>query len=159
MSALIVPDYEQLAARLEIERARGRTIVLTNGCFDLLHVGHVRLIQAAASEGDLLVVALNSDESVRANKGAGRPVVRLEDRMEIVAALVGVDFVTSFGDPTAHSLLETLRPDVHAKGTDWKVDEVPERAVVLGYGGRIAICGGPKQNSSSEILRRMGAES
>ena len=154
MSAEIIPDYSDLARTLEGLRGE-RTLALTNGCFDILHVGHVRLIQAAAEEGDLLVVALNSDESTRRNKGVGRPVVPLEGRMEVIAALHGVDYVTSFGEPTAHELLTALRPDVHVKGTDWTAEQVPERDVVLAYGGRIAICGDLKTHSSSDLARRL----
>lgn len=157
MSARIVPDYRALAAELAAVRA-GRVVALTNGCFDLLHVGHVRLLREAAEQGDLLVVALNDDASVRANKGPARPVVPLAERMEVLAAIVGVDFVTSFGEPTAHGLLDALRPDVHVKGTDWSAEEVPERDVVLAYGGRIAICGDPKTHSSTELARRARGE-
>lgn len=155
MPARIVPDHRVLAAELAALRA-GRAVALTNGCFDLLHVGHVRLLREAAEQGDLLVVALNDDASVRANKGPARPVVPLEERMEVLAAIEGVDYVTSFGEPTAHALLEALRPDVHVKGTDWSADEVPERDVVLAYGGRIAICGDPKTHSSTDLARRAG---
>lgn len=154
MSADIVPDFEVLARRLGPLRT-GRTVALTNGCFDVLHVGHVRLLRAAAREADILVVALNSDESVRANKGPGRPVIPLVERMEIVAAIAGVHYVTSFGEPTAHELLTALRPDVHVKGTDWTAANVPERAVVEGYGGRIAICGDEKTHSSTALVERM----
>lgn len=153
MPARIVPDYRALAAELAALRT-GRVVALTNGCFDLLHVGHVRLLREAADEGDVLVVALNDDASVRANKGPARPVVPLEERMEVLAAIAGVDYVTSFGESTAHELLGALRPDVHVKGTDWRADEVPERDVVLAYGGRIAICGDPKTHSSTDLARR-----
>ena len=152
---LIERDYRVLAPLLDAERAAGRTLALANGCFDVLHVGHVRLIEAAVREADLLVIALNSDESVAANKGAQRPHVPLAERMEIMASLRGVDFVTSFGEGTAESLLETLHPEVHVKGTDWTEETVPERDVVLGYGGRIAICGDPKSHASSELIRRL----
>jgi len=155
MSARIELDYHQLAKQLELPRGQRRRIALTNGCFDVLHVGHVRLIQEARREGDLLVVALNDDPSVRANKGEGRPWVPLVERAEVIAALVGVDFVTSFGEPTAAELLEALRPDVHVKGTDWTAETVPERAVVEAYGGRIAICGDPKTHSSTDLIERL----
>lgn len=158
MSARIVPRYPELRDALERERRRGRRIALTNGCFDLLHVGHVRLIAEARELGDVLVVALNDDASVRASKGPGRPVVPLGERMEIVAALEGVHYVTSFPEATAHRLLETLRPDVHVKGTDWTVETVPERDVVVGYGGRVAIAGDPKTHASSELARRLRRE-
>jgi rfaE bifunctional protein nucleotidyltransferase chain/domain len=157
VTARIVPSYAELARELEGLRA-GRTVALTNGCFDVLHVGHVRLLQAAAREGDLLVVALNDDASVRENKGEGRPHVPLEERMEVLAAIDGVDFVTSFGEPTAAGLLEALRPDVHVKGTDWTVETVPEREVVVGYGGRIAICGDPKTHSSTGLIEGLRGE-
>ncbi len=152
---IVVADYRELAERLQTTRAKGRTIALTNGCFDLLHVGHVRLLQAAAREGDLLVVALNSDASIEANKGPGRPVVPLAERMELLAALRNVDFVTSFAETTADELLRTLRPEVHCKGTDWRAEDVPERATVEAYGGRIAICGDSKTHSSTELAARM----
>ena len=155
MSARAIADYRELAALLEAERRRGRSIALTNGCFDVLHVGHVRLLEGARKLADVLVVALNSDASARANKGAGRPCIPLAERMEIVAALSGVDFVTSFDEPTAAALLETLRPDVHVKGTDWTPETVPERDVVAAYGGRVAIAGDPKTHASSDLIARL----
>ncbi len=155
MSARIVPDYRELEKLLAAERAAGRSIALTNGCFDVLHVGHVRLLRDTRAHADVLVVALNTDASARRNKGEGRPFVPVEERMELVAALEGVDYVTSFGEATAHQLLETLRPEVHVKGTDWTPETVPERAVVLGYGGRVVICGDPKGHSSSELIERV----
>ena len=155
MSAEIVPAYRALAARLAPERARGRTLALANGCFDVLHVGHVRLLAAARAHADLLVVALNSDASARALKGEGRPYVPLAERMEVVAALVGVDFVTSFEEPTAGPLIETLRPDVQIKGTDRSPESVPERAQLERYGGRIVICGDTKTHSSTELGGRV----
>ena len=151
MKGRIVPDYHALAAELERERRQGRSIALANGCFDVLHVGQVRLIADARNEAHLLVVALNSDESVRANKGAGRPHVPLAERMEGIAALDGVAYVTSFPEPSAEHLLRTLHPDVHVKGTDWTAETVPERDVVTAYGGRIAICGDPKTHTSSDL--------
>ena len=153
MSATVMADFRELARAL-VEPRTGKILALTNGCFDLLHVGHVRLIQGARAEGDLLVVALNDDAGVRANKGAGRPFVPLAERMEVIAAIDGVDYVTSFGQATADELLDALRPDVHVKGTDWTAATVPERAVVLAYGGRIAICGDPKTHSSRELGAR-----
>ncbi len=155
MTARIVGDYRALAEELERERRDGRSIALANGCFDVLHVGHVRLLADARDQAHVLVVALNSDGSARANKGEGRPHVPLEERMEVVAALAGVDYVTSFGEATAEALLEALRPDVHVKGTDWTEETVPERAVVERYGGRIAICGDAKTHASSELIRRL----
>ncbi len=154
MSARIVPDYRALAEQLARERKRGRSIALANGCFDVLHVGHVRLLAEARAHADLLVVALNTDASARALKGEGRPYVPLDERMEIVAALAGVDFVTSFDEPTAGALIEALRPEVQIKGTDRSPETVPERAQVERYGGRIVICGDPKTHSSTELGRR-----
>jgi len=158
VTARIVQDYKELATLLDGERRAGKTVALTNGCFDVLHVGHVRLVADAREHGDLLVVALNTDESVRRNKGEGRPFVPLDERMEILAAVEGVAYVTSFPEDTAHGLLTALKPDVHVKGTDWTVDAVPERAVVEGYGGRIAICGDEKTHASRELIARMRKE-
>jgi rfaE bifunctional protein nucleotidyltransferase chain/domain len=155
VTARVVPDYRELAALLEPARRRGARVALTNGCFDLLHVGHVRLLREARGLADLLVVALNSDASARANKGPERPCVPLAERMELVAALAGVDYVTSFEEPTAAALLRALRPELHVKGTDWTAETVPERDVVAAYGGRVVIAGDAKSHSSSELLRRL----
>jgi len=154
MTARVVPDPRELAPLLEQARARGARVALTNGCFDLLHVGHLRLLREARSLADLLVVALNDDASARANKGEGRPWVPLAERMELLSALEGVDFVTSFGEPTAAALLARLQPEIHVKGTDWTPETVPERDVVLAYGGRVVIAGDPKTHSSSDLIRR-----
>ncbi len=142
-------------ARAAAERAAGRTIALANGCFDLLHVGHVRYLQAAAREADRLVVAVNGDRSVSALKGPGRPILSAADRAEIVAAVRGVAYVTVFDEPDVTGLLLALRPDVHCKGTDYTVDSVPERATVASYGGRIAIVGDPKDHSTRDLLARI----
>jgi rfaE bifunctional protein nucleotidyltransferase chain/domain len=155
VAATIVPDFRELARKLAPLRAEGRTLAVTNGCFDLLHVGHVRLLAAARREADLLVVALNSDASARGHKGPDRPVVPLAERMEVVAALAGVDFVTSFAEATADPLLEALRPDVHVKGTDWSAERVPERDTVLRFGGRVVICGDEKTHSSTALAARL----
>ena len=152
--ATILLDRDVLARRLDAERAAGRTIVLANGCFDLLHVGHVRYLEAAKREGAVLVVALNSDESVRRNKGEGRPFVHEDERVEVIAALRCVDFVTVFGEPTADDLIRALRPNVHAKGTEWRADNVPELATVRAVGGRVAICGDQKTHSSSDLAAK-----
>ena len=144
------------AGELFVMEREGRVVALTNGCFDILHVGHVRMIQAAAQEGDLLVVALNTDASVRRNKGDGRPFVPLEERMEVIAALAGVAFVTSFPESTADALIAALKPEVHVKGTDWTADAVPERAAVEAYGGRILIAGDPKTHSSTGLIEKLG---
>jgi rfaE bifunctional protein nucleotidyltransferase chain/domain len=155
MTARIVPDPHELAALLAPARARGARVALANGCFDVLHVGHVRLLRAARALADLLVVALNSDASARANKGDGRPLVPLAERMELVAALAGIDYVTSFDEPSAAALLARLRPEIHVKGTDWTAETVPERDVVEAYGGRVVIAGDPKTHASSDLIRSL----
>jgi rfaE bifunctional protein nucleotidyltransferase chain/domain len=137
------------------ERRAGRTIAFANGCFDLLHVGHVRYLQAAAAEADVLVVAINDDRSVADLKGPGRPILPAADRAELVAALRGVDYVVLFAEPTVAPLLEALKPDVHCKGTDYTADTVPERECVRAYGGRIAIVGDPKDHSTRDLIRRI----
>jgi rfaE bifunctional protein nucleotidyltransferase chain/domain len=146
---------EALLQQIAGERAAGRTIAFANGCFDLLHVGHVRYLQAAAREADRLVVAINDDASVERLKGPGQPVLTAADRAEVVAALRGVDYVTIFPEADVTPLLLALRPDVHCKGTDYTVDTVPERATVRRYGGRIAIVGDPKDHSTRDLLSRI----
>ena len=136
------------------DRRRGRTIAFANGCFDLLHAGHIRYLQAAAAEADRLVVAVN-DDAVAATKGPGRPILSATDRAEIIAALRGVDYVTIFPEATVTPLLELLQPDVHCKGTDYTIESVPERDTVLRYGGRIAIVGDPKDHSTRDLLARI----
>ena len=148
-------DRAALVARVGQLRAQGRTVALANGCFDLLHVGHVRYLEAAAAEADVLVVAINDDESVRRLKGPGRPVLAAAHRAELVAALRAVDFVTVFSEPTVTPLLEAMTPDVHCKGTDYTADTVPERETVRAYGGRIAIVGDPKDHSTRDLLARI----
>jgi len=147
---------EELADRIAAERGSGARIVLANGCFDVLHVGHVRYLAGARELGDILVVGINSDEQVAIQKGAGRPVMTANERAEIVAALESVTYVTIFDEPTVEQLLLTLKPDVHAKGTDYTTDSVPERDVVRSYGGRVAIVGDPKDHSTTEIIARLG---
>lgn len=152
----IVPlgAVEDLAAS---ERAAGRTIALANGCFDLLHVGHLRYLQAAAAEADCLVVAINDDASVGVLKGAGRPILAEAERAELVASVRGVDYVTIFAGRTVAEVITRLRPDVHCKGTDYTTMSVPERDMVLGYGGRIAIVGDPKDHSTWDLLARIAS--
>lgn len=137
-------------------RTAGLKVVLANGCFDVLHVGHVRYLAGARELGDLLIVGVNSDQQVKIQKGEGRPILPATERAEIIAALESVGYVTIFDEPTVEELLVALRPDVHAKGTDYTVDTVPEREVVRSYGGRVAIVGDPKDHSTSQILSRMG---
>jgi len=149
---------DQLIVRVATDRQAGRTIAFANGCFDLLHVGHVRYLEASAREGDVLVVALNDDGAVRVLKGEGRPILTADHRAALVAALRFVDYVVIFPELTVGPLLEALKPDVHCKGTDYTVDSVPERAVVQSYGGRTAIVGDPKDHSTRELLSRIAGE-
>ena len=151
----MIVTRQQLIDAIAAERARGRTIAFANGCFDLLHVGHVRYLEAAAAEADRLIVAINDDETVERLKGKGRPIMAAAERAELVAALRCVDFVVVFPEPTVGPLLEALRPDVHCKGTDYTVESVPERAIVEAYGGRTAIVGDPKDHSTRDLLGRI----
>ena len=150
---------EQLIDAVAAERARGRSIAFANGCFDLLHVGHIRYLESASREGDVLVVAVNDDDSVRHLKGPGRPILPATDRAELVAALRCVDYVVIFPEPTVGPLLTALRPDVHCKGTDYTVNSVPERDIVEAYGGRTAIVGDPKDHSTRDLLSRIARSS
>lgn len=147
---------DELVARVEEAKQQGAKIVFANGCFDVLHVGHVRYLYGARELGDVLVVGVNSDEQVGIQKGAGRPVVTEAERAELVASLEPVSYVTIFDEPTVEELLLALRPDVHAKGTDYTTETVPEREVVRSFGGTVAIVGDPKDHSTSEILTRLG---
>jgi rfaE bifunctional protein nucleotidyltransferase chain/domain len=151
-----VVTESDLAALIEEDRRAGRTVSFANGCFDVLHVGHVRYLEGARREADRLVVALNDDESVRALKGSGRPVMPATERAELVAAFGVVDYVVIFPDRTVERLLRWIRPDVHCKGTDYTPDSVPERAVVREYGGRVAIVGDPKDHSTRDVIARIG---
>jgi rfaE bifunctional protein nucleotidyltransferase chain/domain len=150
---MAVLSRQALAAWVGDARRAGRTVAFANGVFDLLHVGHIRYLEAAAAEADVLVVAVNDDASVRELKGPGRPILPAEDRAELVDALRAVGAVTIFHESTVTPLLELLRPDVHCKGTDYTVESVPERATVAAYGGRTAIVGDPKDHSTRDLLR------
>jgi len=145
-------ERNRLIARVSIERRNGAKIVLANGCFDLFHVGHIRYLAGAKSLGDILIVGLNSDEQVRKLKGENRPFMPERERAEIISALKFVDFVTIFDEPTVTELIRAVRPDFHAKGTDYTTDTVPEREIVKEYGGKVVIVGDPKNHSSSEFL-------
>jgi rfaE bifunctional protein nucleotidyltransferase chain/domain len=147
---------ERLVEAVTADRRAGRTIAFANGIFDLLHVGHVRYLQAAAAEADRLVVAVN-DDGVAALKGPGRPILTAMVRAELVAALRRVTYVTIFPEPTVSELLRLLKPDVHCKGTDYTPDTVPEREIVREYGGRVAIVGDPKDHSTRDLLARIRA--
>ena len=144
---------DQLQRQVEAWRSAGDRITLANGCFDLLHVGHVRYLHAAKELGGRLVVALNSDESVRSLKGEGRPLMPAEERAEILAALADVDAVVIFRGRDVRAIIREIHPDIHAKGTDYTAESVPEGDVVREYGGRVAIVGDPKNHSASEIIR------
>ena len=152
----VVTDSE-LVAQVAADRRQGQTIAFANGCFDILHVGHVRYLEGARREADRLIVAVNDDESVRRLKGSGRPVLPVPARAELVAALRSVDYVVIFPDETVERLLLLVQPNVHCKGTDYTPDTVPERAVVRSYGGRIAIVGDPKDHSTRDLLARLGS--
>ncbi|MGA8153791.1 MAG: adenylyltransferase/cytidyltransferase family protein [Terriglobales bacterium] len=144
---------EQLLRRITDWRRAGESVTLANGCFDLLHVGHVRYLHAAKQLGGRLIVAVNSDESVRALKGEGRPLMPAEERAEILAALADVDAVVIFPERDVRALIREVRPDVQAKGTDYTADSVPERDVVREFGGRVEIVGDPKNHSATELIR------
>jgi rfaE bifunctional protein nucleotidyltransferase chain/domain len=144
---------EEAVRLVSTARAQGKRIVLANGCFDLLHVGHVRYLRAARALGDVLLVAINSDDSVRRLKGPGRPLMPADERAEVVGALAGVDAVVLFDDDRADALIGQLRPDVHAKGTDYEEESVPERASVLAAGGRVAIAGDPKTHATRDLIQ------
>jgi rfaE bifunctional protein nucleotidyltransferase chain/domain len=151
----IIVSEQDLVAAVARDKAAGRTIAVANGCFDLLHVGHVRYLQGAAAEADRLIVAVNDDGAVASLKGPGRPILPAAERAEMVAAVRGVEYVVIFSDATVERLLRRLEPDVHCKGTDYTVESVPEHAVVVAYGGRTAIVGDPKQHATRDLLARI----
>jgi rfaE bifunctional protein nucleotidyltransferase chain/domain len=157
MSAQKTLSRDELKQRVAAWRQAGESIILANGCFDLLHVGHVRYLHAARQLGGRLIVAINSDDSVRALKGEGRPLMPAAERAEILSALADVDAVVIFPEPDVRALIREVRPDIHAKGTDYTADTVPERDVVAECGGRVEIVGDAKDHSASEIIRsRLG---
>jgi D-glycero-beta-D-manno-heptose 1-phosphate adenylyltransferase len=147
-------DRGELRRRATRWRQAGESLTLANGCFDLLHVGHVRYLHAAKALGGKLIVAINADDSVRALKGEGRPLMPAEERAEIIAALADVDAVVIFSEPDVRALIREIRPDIQAKGTDYTATSVPEREVVIECGGRVEIVGDPKNHSATDILRR-----
>jgi rfaE bifunctional protein nucleotidyltransferase chain/domain len=148
-------ERKVIASQVARWKQAGDKIVFTNGCFDLLHVGHIRYLRGAKELGSKLVVGLNGDESVRQLKGEGRPLMPADERAEILAALSDVDAVVIFDEPDVRALLQDLRPDIHAKGTDYTEDSVPEREVVAEYGGRVAIVGDPKDHSTTSIIEQL----
>ena len=151
----LIVSFAEIKLLTQAAHERGETIVLTNGAFDLLHVGHVRYLQGAAEHGQCMVVAVNSDSSVRAAKGSGRPMIPGNERAEIVAALAVVDWVVIFDDKTVEPIIEAIRPHVHAKGTDYTADSVPEAALVKRLGGRVEIVGDPKDHSTTELCEQL----
>ncbi|MDP9360815.1 MAG: adenylyltransferase/cytidyltransferase family protein [Acidobacteriota bacterium] len=148
-------DERDLVHALADERAAGRTIAFANGCFDVLHVGHLRYLQDAARQADVLVVGINGDQSVRELKGAGRPVMNEAERAELISSIRGVSYVTIFHDLSPVRLISDLKPNVHCKGTDYTPDSVPEAEVVRSYGGRVAIVGDAKEHSTTDMLEKM----
>jgi len=150
-----IVDRDGLLEVIKEARASGKKIVMANGAFDLFHVGHLRYLRGAKQLGDILIVAMNDDKSVRKLKGKNRPVVPLEDRMVIVAAMEPVDYVVPFGELTVEKMLRLIKPDVHAKGTDYTEETVPEKDVVASYGGKVAIVGDPKDHSSTEFIEKI----
>ncbi len=148
-------DRLRITARVAIERQRRRKIVLANGCFDFFHVGHIRYLAGAKALGDCLIVGINSDEQVRLLKGENRPFMPERERAEIVSALKFVDYVTIFPEPTVEELIRAIRPDFHAKGTDYTVENVPEREIVIKHGGQVAIVGDPKNHSSTDLIEKL----
>ena len=148
-------DEHALIETLATERASGKTIAFANGCFDVLHVGHIRYLQDAAHVADVLVVGVNGDDSVRELKGEGRPVMPAQERAELISAIRGVGYVTIFDERSPARLLQTLKPDFQAKGTDYTADSVPEAEIVKAYGGKVVIAGDPKDHSTTAVLEKM----
>ncbi len=147
-----LPQLKKIIAE---QKKKGERIVLANGCFDLIHAGHIRYLKESRKKGDVLVVALNSDSSVRRLKGKGRPILGEKERAEILSSFSFVDYLTFFGEPTVEKVLLALKPDIHAKGSDYTKETVPEKEVVKSYGGRVAITGGPKIRSTSQLIKRI----
>lgn len=153
-----IKDRTAIAKVVDEVRSRGGRVVFANGCFDILHAGHVRYLAGAKALGDLLVVGVNSDRQVAVLKGRGRPLMPEADRAEIIASLAVVDLVNIFDEPTVETLLLELKPDIHAKGTDYTEETVPEREVVRSYGGQVAIVGDPKDHSTTTLIDRLGSD-
>lgn len=153
--AVVLDSVEELADIVTCLKAEGKRVVMANGAFDILHVGHVRLLKDAKSRGDYLVVAVNSDASIKKYKNAKLPVQKEEERIEIIASLRCVDYVVKFNEPTADDLFSTVKPDIVAKGTDYTPDKLPEKETIAAYGGKIAICGDKKDHASSKIIEKI----
>lgn len=156
MTIAPILDRPSLIDLVADARGRGEKIILTNGCFDLIHVGHIRYLAGAKAVGGIVVTGINSDRQVRSLKGEGRPFMPENERAEIIASLRSVDAVTIFDEPTVEELIDAIRPDFHAKGTDYTTDSVPEREIVRRYGGQVVIVGDPKDHSSTEMIRDIG---
>lgn len=148
----------QLAKIIQEHKKGGQKIVLANGCFDLIHVGHIRYLKESKKKGDVLVLALNSDSSIRNLKGEGRPILNQIERVEITSSFYFVDYITFFDEPNVEKALLALKPDIHAKGSDYTEETVPEKETVKGYGGMIAITGGPKIKSTSELIKEIASK-
>ncbi len=140
---------------IDTEKHKGKKIVLANGCFDLIHVGHVRYLKESKKKGDILVLALNSDSSIRRLKGKGRPILNEKERVDILSSVSCIDYITIFEEKTVENILQALKPDIHAKGSDYTEETVPEKATVRSYGGGTAITGGPKVRSTSQIISQI----
>ncbi len=147
-----------LKKKIKWHKEKNQSIVLTNGCFDLIHIGHIRYLKESKKKGDILLLALNSDSSIRKLKGKGRPILNLKERIDILSSFSFIDYITVFKEQSVEQILKTLKPDIHAKGSDYTKETVPERDTVLGYGGTILITGGPKIKSTSEIIEKMVRE-
>jgi len=148
-----IKNIDELKAAVRQLHESGKTVVFANGCFDLIHVGHVRYLQSARAMGHALIVGVNGDAGVKALKGKGRPLQNEDDRAEMIASMACVDYVLLFDDPTVDGILRALKPDIHAKGTDYSEESVPERDTVLSYGGRVAIAGDPKDHSTRDLIQ------
>lgn len=148
----------ELAKIIQEHKKGGQKIVLANGCFDLIHVGHIRYLKESKKKGDVLVLALNSDSSIRKLKGEGRPILNQKERVEITSSFYFVDYITFFDEPNVEKVLLALKPDIHAKGSDYTKETVPEKETVKGYGGAIAITGGPKIKSTSELIKEIASK-
>ncbi len=147
-----------MAKIIQEHKKRGQKVVLANGCFDLIHVGHIRYLKESKKKGDILVLALNSDSSIRKLKGEGRPILNQEERGIIASSFYFVDYITFFDEPNVEKVLIALEPDIHAKGSDYTEETVPERETVKGYGGTIAITGGPKIKSTSQLIKEIASK-
>lgn len=148
----------QLTKIIQEHKKRGQKVVLANGCFDLIHIGHIRYLKESKKKGDILVLALNSDSSIRNLKGEGRPILNQKERADIASAFYFIDYITFFDEPNVEKVLLALKPDIHAKGSDYTEETVPEKETVKGYGGTIAITGGPKIKSTSQLIKEIASK-